>query len=170
MEQLAPWEIWVRSTDLHFFVIRHEWVWRLCETLHYLGLSLLLGTVGLFDLRVLGFAKGIAPRAIHRLVPWGVGGYAVNILTGIMFFAGHPDQYFYNNAFRFKALFMVVAGINIVAFYGTGVFKEMKALAPGASAPLRTRIIAGTSLTLWLAVLVCGRLLTFFRPPFFHSG
>jgi hypothetical protein len=33
-----------------------------------LGLSLLLGTVGLFDLRVLGIAKGIPPRAIHRLV------------------------------------------------------------------------------------------------------
>ena len=29
----------------------------------------------------------------------------------------------------------------------------MKALAPGASAPLRTRIIAGTSLSMWLAVL-----------------
>jgi hypothetical protein len=167
---IAPWEVWVRGTALHLFVIRHEWVWPLCETLHYLGLSLLIGTVGLFDLRVLGLAKGIAPRAIHRLVPWGVAGYVVNVLTGIMFFAGHPDQYFYNDAFRLKALFMALAGVNIVVFYGTGVFQDMKALAPGASAPWRTKVIAGTSLSLWIAVLVCGRLLTFFRPPFFHSG
>jgi hypothetical protein len=166
--EIAPWEVWVRSTDLHLFVIRHEWVWPLCETLHYLGLSLLLGTVGLFDLRVLGMAKGIAPRAIHRLIPWGVAGYAVNVLTGIVFFFGHPDQYFYNDAFRFKALFMVVAGLNILLFYSTRLFDDMKSVSPGGRAGLIIKLVAGTSLSMWLAVLVCGRLLTFYRPPFFH--
>jgi hypothetical protein len=166
---MAAWEIWVRSTALHAFVRQHEpWVWPLCEMLHYLGLSMLLGTVGLFDLRMLGLAKGIAPAAIHRLIPWGIGGYGVNVLTGIVFFTGHPDQYFYNNAFRFKALFMAVAGINILVFYGSGIFREMKALPGGADIPLRIKIIAATSLAMWVAVLICGRLLTFFRPPFFH--
>jgi hypothetical protein len=98
----------------------------------------------------------------------GIAGYVVNMFTGIMFFAGRADQYFYNNAFRFKAPFMVLAGINILAFYRTGVFAEMKALAPGANVPLRVKAIAGTSLVMWVAVLICGRLLTFFRPPFFH--
>jgi hypothetical protein len=167
--EIAPWEMWVRSTWLHAFVVHNEpWVWPLCETLHYLGLSLLLGTVGLFDLRALGLAKGVALGAIHRLVPWGVAGYAVNVLTGIVFFAGHPDQYFYNDAFRFKALFMAVAGINIAMFYGTTMFRDMKTLPPDAPAGPLLRLVAGTSLSMWVAVLVCGRLLTFFRPPFFH--
>ena len=117
---------------------------------------------------MLGVAKGITPRAIHRLVPWGVAGYAVNVLTGIVFFTGHPDQYFYNDAFRFKALFMVVAGINILLFYSTSMFEDMKSLAPGARAGLLVKLVAGTSLSMWVAVLVCGRLLTFYRPPFFH--
>jgi len=167
--EIAPWELWVRSTWLHAFVVAHEpIVWPACEMLHYLGLSLLLGTVGLFDLRVLGMAKGIPPRAIHRLVPWGVAGYAVNVLTGIVFFAGHPDQYFYNDAFRFKALFMALAGINIMMFYGSRMFEDMKSMAPDARAGLLVKLVAGTSLSMWIAVLVCGRLLTFFRPPFFH--
>jgi len=167
--EIAPWELFIRSTWLHIFVVRHEpWVWPLCETLHYLGLSLLLGTVGLFDLRVLGMAKGIAPGTIHRLIPWGIGGYLVNILTGTVFFFGHPDQYFYNDAFRFKALFMAVAGINILVFYGSGIFESMKSLAPDAKAGFLVKLVAGTSLSMWIAVLVCGRLLTFFRPPFFH--
>jgi hypothetical protein len=167
--EIVPWEAFVRSTWLHAFVVRYEpWVWPLCETLHYLGLSMLLGAVGFFDLRVLGLAKGIPLRALHRLIPWGIGGYLVNILTGIVFFAGHPDQYFYNNAFRFKVLFMMVAAINVLAFYGTNAFAEMKTLAAAAEAPLRIKMIAGVSLAMWVAVLVCGRLLTFFRPPFFH--
>jgi hypothetical protein len=167
--EMAAWEAFIRSTALHAFVRTYEpWLWPLCETLHYLGLSILLGTVGLFDLRVLGFARGIPYGAIHRLIPWGIAGYGVNVLTGIVFFVGHPDQYFYNNAFRLKVLLMAAAGLNVLAFYGSSSFRELSKLAPAAPAPLRARVIAGASLGLWVGVLICGRLLTFFRPPFFH--
>ena len=112
--EIAPWEVFVRSTALHHFVQDHEpWLWPLMQSLHYLGGSLLLGTVGLFDLRVLGLAKGIAPAAIHRLIPLGVAGYIWNMLLGIVFFSGHPDQYFYNDAGRLKAL--LVTGAKLVA-------------------------------------------------------
>jgi hypothetical protein len=166
--EMAAWEAFIRSTALHVFVRTYEpWLWPLCETLHYLGLSLLLGTVGLFDLRVLGLAKGIPIQAIHRLIPWGIGGYVMNILTGILFFVGHPDQYFYNDAFRFKVAFMALAGVNVLVFY-SAAYREVHGLGAGASAPLRAKIITGVSLGSWVAVLICGRLLTFFRPPFFH--
>jgi len=166
--EMAAWEAFIRSTALHAFIRTYEpWLWPFCETLHYLGLSLLIGTVGLFDLRVLGLGRGIPIQAIHRLIPWGIGGYVVNILTGTVFFFGHPDQYFYNNAFRLKFAFMVLAGINVVIFY-TSAFREVQDLGPGANAPLRAKIITGVSLGSWVAVLICGRLLTFFRPPFFH--
>jgi hypothetical protein len=117
MDEIAPWEQLVRGTALHHFVYVYEpWLWPTLEILHYLGLSLLLGTVGVFDLRVLGLAKGIPPAAIHRLIPWGIGGFILNVLTGTMFFSGHPDQYFYNDAGRLKALLIVIAGINILVF------------------------------------------------------
>src|SRR5437764_8239052 len=146
--EIEPWELYIRSTALHAFVRTYEpWVWPLCETLHYLGLSLLIGCVGLFDLRVLGMARGIPVATIHRLVPWGIGGYVVNILTGVVFFFGHPDQYFYNDAFRFKVIFMGLAGLNVLAFYGTTAFRELKALAPGTEPPPRAKMIAGASLS-----------------------
>ena len=167
--EMEPWEMWVRSTELHAFVHRYElWLWPILQTLHLFGFTLLIGTVGLFDLRALGLAKGIPLAAIHRLIPWGVAGYIGNILLGIVFFSGHPEQYYYNNAFRLKLLFMVVAGVNILAFYGSSAFAEVKALPASASVPLRIKIIAGTSLCAWVAVLVCGRMITFNRPPFFH--
>ena len=56
-EMPEAWERWVRATGLHHFVADHAWLWPMSETLHYIGLSLLLGTVGLFDLRVLGMAN-----------------------------------------------------------------------------------------------------------------
>jgi hypothetical protein len=63
---------------------------------------------------------------------------------------------------------MAVAGANILAFYGTSAFADVKTLPADAGAPLRIKLIAGISLCAWVAVLVCGRLITFFRPPFFH--
>jgi hypothetical protein len=63
---------------------------------------------------------------------------------------------------------MALAGINMLAFYGTGAFQEVKMLPADASVPLRIKLIAGTSLFAWFAALVCGRMITFNRPPFFH--
>ena len=167
--EMEPWEVWVRGTELHAFIHRYELgLWPLMQSLHVLGFTLLFGTVGVFDLRALGVAKGIPLRAIHRLVPLGVAGYIGNFLLGIVFFSGHPEQYFYNDAFRLKLMFMAVAGANILAFYGTGAFAEAKALPADAPVPLRIKIIAGISLCAWVAVLVCGRMITFNRPPFFH--
>jgi len=167
--EMEPWEVWVRSTELHKFVQQHEFgLWPFMQTLHIIDFTLLFATVGYFDLRVLGVAKGIPLQAIHRLIPWGVAGFVGNILLGIVFFSVHPDQYFYNNAFRLKLMFIAIAGINMLAFYGTGAFHEAKVLRADAPVPLRTKIIAGTSLFAWVAVLVCGRMITFNRPPFFH--
>jgi hypothetical protein len=166
---MEPWEVWVRSTELHKFVQQQEFgPWPFMQTMHLIGFTLLFGTVGLFDLRALGLAKGIPLRAVHRLVPWGVAGFICNFLLGIVFFSVHPEQYFYNDAFRLKLIFMAIAGINMLAFYGTGAFQDSQALSADATASLPVKIIAGTSLFAWVAVLVCGRMITFNRPPFFH--
>jgi hypothetical protein len=164
-----PWELWIRGTFLHHFVQDNgAWLWPTMESLHFIGLSLLLATVGLFDLRVLGMAKAIPPGTLHRLIPIGIAGFAVNALTGVTFFSGFPEQYFYNPAFWWKGIFMAIAAMNVASFYLTRSFREVKTLPAGADAPFRAKLIAGTSLGAWSAVLICGRLLTFYRPPSFH--
>ena len=168
-EFAAPWEAWIRSTFLHMFVIENgRWLWPALETLHFLGLSLLFATVGVFDLRVLGLGKSIPPGTLHKLIPIGIAGYAVNVLTGIMFFSGFPEQYFYNSAFWWKGTFMAIAGINVALFYLSPSFQHLTTLPAGADAPFSAKMIAGTSLGAWTVVLICGRLLTFYRPLFFH--
>jgi len=63
---------------------------------------------------------------------------------------------------------MALAGLNVLAFYGTSAFRELKMLGPDAEPPFRAKIVAGTSLSMWVALLICGRFLTFYRPPSFH--
>ena len=162
MEFLESVRMWLETTRLSWFMTHETWAWPISESLHFLGLSLLIGNIGLFDLRLLGFAKRLPPGALHRLIPWGIFGFGLNVITGVSFFAGMPGEYMYTPIFQAKMLFVLLAGINVLAFYLT-VFPQVEALRPGEDAPLSAKIIGGTSLFLWVAVMCCGRLLTFYR-------
>lgn len=155
---------WLVSTRLSAFVLDVGWVWPIAETIHFTGLVLLAGTVGFFDLRLLGFATGIAPAATHKLIPIGLLGFALSIATGTLFIFGTPDQYFYNSAFHWKLVFLGLMGLNVAFFY-TKPFAVVKTLGPDDRVPRIAKICAGFSLTFMIGVMCCGRMLTFFRPP-----
>jgi hypothetical protein len=144
-------------------MVHSDYAWPICESLHFLGLSLLLGTVGLFDLRLLGMGRGLSPAALHRLVGWGIFGFVLNAVTGTMFFVGIPYQYMYNGAFQAKMICLLLLGINVLIFYIVA-HRDVATLAPDDRAPLRARIIAAISLFLWIAVICFGRAEAFFKP------
>ena len=102
--------------------------------------------------------------ALHRLIPWGIAGYAMNVVTGFIFVSSAPDQYLYNPAFQTKLALMTVAGINVMLFYAF-MFVPVRAAAADADAPMTAKVMA-VSLTCWVGVIVCGRLITYFRPPY----
>ena len=162
-QTFRPLYAWLQSTDISWVMTNVRWAWPLCESIHFIGLSLLLGTVGFFDLRLLGFARRIPIAALHRLIPLGVAGFAMNAATGVCFLAGTPDQYFINPAFQAKVLFFLVAGLNVAAFY-LMMFRRVRDVGPGEHAPVFARLIGGVSLCCWIGVMTAGRLLTFYRP------
>jgi hypothetical protein len=139
------------------------WAWPIAESLHFIGLALLVGTIGLFDLRLLGVAPRIPIGALHRLIPWGLTGFACNALTGALFVMAEPDQYVYNPSFHWKVLFITVAGLNAGMFYLTS-YRHLTVPDALQKTPLLVKAIAVTSLCLWMGVIVAGRLLTFYRP------
>jgi hypothetical protein len=157
----------LQGTGLSYWLKNNAWpYWPMLQTLHLFGMTLLIGTVGLFDLRVLGLARNIPPSAFHKLIPWGVGGFALNAVTGTLFFIGNPDQYAFNLAFRLKLAAMVLAGLNLALFYGTA-YAAVKAVPAGGDAPLRAKAMTAVSLFSWTGVIVCARILTWFRPVYF---
>jgi hypothetical protein len=153
-----------RRTGIHV-LMSSAWGWPTVESLHFLGLSMLIGAVGLFDLRMLGVGRGIPMRQLHRFIPWGVGGYLLNVCTGFLFVTSAPDQYVYNPAFQVKLALMLVAGLNVLFFYRF-VFARVRESDADAQAPLAAKVAAAVSLSCWVGVIVCGRLITYFRPPY----
>jgi hypothetical protein len=164
---MVDFQIWVVSTFARATgvaaMMKTEWGWPAAESVHFIGLCLLAGAIFLFDLRLLGVARRIPIGALHKLIPWGLAGFAMTATSGILFVLTEPDQYIYNPAFHLKMLFMGAAGLNASAFYVTAY---RGATAPGApdEAPRVAKIIALASLCFWIGVIVAGRLITFYRP------
>ena len=131
--------------------------------MHFIGLTLLFGSIAAWDLRLLGMAKGVPIAAFHRLVPLSVLGFTLNAATGSMFLMTSPDQYIYNPAFHLKVLFLGLAGANVLMFYAA-TYRLVNRPAPDVSVPLGARIAGVTSLVCWTAVIIFGRLITFYRP------
>jgi hypothetical protein len=88
----------------------------------------------------------------------------MNVLTGITFLSGYPDQYIYNPAFQTKLVFMGIAGLNVALFYLT-MYGRVAATGPNEEAPLPARVAGAVSLVCWIGVIFGGRMITFFRPP-----
>ena len=160
-------QVWlVAAIDAHSPVatlMQSAWAWPIVESLHFVGLCLLVGAIGSFDLRLLGVARRVPIAAMHRLIPWGIGGFVLNVTTGLLFVLTEPDQYIYNPSFHLKLLFLAVAGMNATLFYATS-YRQVFGAASLLDAPRRAKAIALVSLGAWMIVIVCGRMITFYRP------
>lgn len=153
-----------RATGIFDFM-HSAWGWPVIESLHFIGLCLIIAGVGVYDLRLLGLARGVDYRLLHRLIPFGVAGFLLNVTTGLMFLSSAPDQYLYNPAVQLKLLCILLAGFNMLLFY-VGPANLVYATASEQSVALRARYHAAISLLLWCAVIICGRLITYYRPPY----
>jgi hypothetical protein len=145
------------------FVVGAPWMWPTCETLHFVGLSLLLGVVLAVDLRMLGVMKNVSFMTLHRLLPWGILGFGINTLTGMLFFVGAPEQYTTNGAFQWKIALVMIAAVN--ALYFT-VIDETWVLGPGDDAPVTAKFMAASAMALWIGVMFCGSMLPFLGNAF----
>jgi hypothetical protein len=148
--------IWINDFD---------WAWPICEMIHFIGMALLIGSIGLLDFRMLGFFKGLPIHKLEALVPLGIAGFIANFVTGTIFIlanpVGGPSAYLTTLALQIKLVLILIAGLNALAYYVTGISKQMAAIGPKDDAPLNARLIAGLSLVLWFGVILFGRLIMY---------
>ena len=156
---------WLRSTPVSEAMRTSQFIWPVCETLHFIGLALLVGGAGLIDLRLMGLLKSVPVSAVMQVRTWAALGIAINVVTGVLFFAGAPDQYIDNPAWYGKLLFLCVAMVN-VAIFETTQGERMLTLPAGEKTPPAFKLAGAVSMGSWLLVLYFGRMLPFLGNAF----
>lgn len=153
----------IENTWIGEFMRAYWWAFPAAEALHFIGLSLLVGSLAVIDLRLLGFARNLSVRAVHQLLLWTWIGFAINLITGLLFIFAQASFYYPNVAFRVKLVLLLLAGANALWFQLT-VNRELPNWSDGADATGQAKVIAGISLGLWVSVIFFGRFIMYWPP------
>ncbi len=155
----ADWANWLAATPPALAMRANAWLYPAVEIVHIVGFAVLVGAVAMFDLRVLGFGRDLPVRLLARhLLPWSAGSMLLVLPSGLLLFAAEAPDLGANRVFLLKLGLIAVAGLNALAFHG-GPYRAAERWQ--GRAPPRARLHALLSLLLWLAVIVCGRLLAY---------
>ena len=137
------------------------WLYPAVEIVHIVGFAILVGSVVMFDLRVLGLSKQVPVRALARhLLPWSVAALLLIVPTGLLMFSAHAADFLGNRAFQLKMALLLAAGMNAAAFH-TGPYGSVASWDTGAAAPWGARVSVALSILIWISILACGRLLAY---------
>ena len=129
------------------------YLYPLVNAAHILSLGALITTALLMDARIFGFARHLpAPVVIATLRPVALTALVLAVATGFLLFSVRPLEYAANPAFRIKLVLLLLAVLN------AGL---VTALGDDPERPL-IRVLAASSILLWLSVLVAGRFIGFF--------
>lgn len=132
------------------------WFFRAASTLHFIGLSLLVGALLVMDLQALGVLRGASHGDVAPLARVALLGLLINLASGIVMLASKPLDYWQAWPFRCKLLALAIALTNAAWFTTIGQ-RRLRALPAAARSPLSVRLSAALSLLAWLAVIVLGR-------------
>jgi hypothetical protein len=148
--------VWLENTWIANAIRTIPWLYPTFETGHYIGLSLLVGGIMLIDLRVLGFARSLPLKSMIGLLPFVWVGFVINVATGTLLFIYGATGFGTNNAFYLKMSFMVLAGLNALAF-DLSVRRSGGAWVAADQPPALVKGFATASLVFWLCVVTTGR-------------
>lgn len=154
---------WIAQSPLAAFVREAAWAYPLLETVHVVGLGLLVGAIVAFDMRLLGWNRDLpVTRLAYHLMAFVWIGFALNVVSGVLLFTSDAVELAANPALQVKLVLIVLAGFNALWFQWR--------IQPGAVAwneqvrpPLAACAAALVSIGLWLAIIAAGRMIAYIK-------
>lgn len=155
---------WLEAAGVGAWARGAAWVYPAANVVHLLGLVMLVGGIGIVDLRILGLWRGLPLAALSRaLTPVAVVGLGIQVASGLVLFVSDAKALAASPIFQLKLLLIALALTNAVLFrlaWGSGAGSGARGGKAVPAAP--ARLSAAASLLLWLAVGAAGRLIAYY--------
>lgn len=150
--------MWLTNSSLGRWVQESDSVlaYPMVITFHTFGLSFLVGTSMAIDFRILGIGRSIPLAPMEKFFPVMWIGFWMNAVSGVLLFIPEATRWALNPIFLIKVGFIALGVLN-VWLIKTSVFREA-ASVEAAAVSLRGKILAGTSLAIWVVAITAGRL------------
>jgi hypothetical protein len=154
------WAEMIANTPLSLWLQEHLWVVPTSQSLHIAVLSVVYASALIISLRLLGVGRQGRPISLlmSTLSPWMYGALLRLLFTGAVQTIAEPLRQFVTPAFWLKMCMIVVIVVCTVIF-DRSVRRRSERWSATDANPLWARLFALSSLALWTAIVVCGRLI-----------
>ena len=153
---------WLESSPVGLLVRETLWGFPIVVAIHIVGLTMSAGLIAFFDLRLLGvWLTGCPVNVVYRrLLPFAAGGFAIMAVSGGMLLAGYATAAYGNTYFRIKIAALCLAALNAL-FYHRVTERTIASWNEATVPPLPARAAGLTSIVLWTAVILAGRMMSY---------
>jgi len=158
---------WLEELPLSQWVAQSEVGYPMMLSIHSIGMAAVVGLLLMFDLRVLGLARGVPVSFFRKVMPFAWAGFFLNLVSGVLLFNSTAHRLVDNWPFLSKMVCILAAGaVTWLLWRAIGSVEEA---GGGASADAQTAIVASpvvkalalASIILWLAAITFGRLIAY---------
>jgi hypothetical protein len=154
---------WLSTTFLSVLIQNHNtWVVPAIQSIHIVGIGIVMGSVFLIDLRILGWAgmDQSLRQTARRFGPWLMAGLCLLLTTGILMVIGEPVRELVTFSFWLKMSLVAVSTL-IAAAFQTHLRKHEpdweKTILPRQS----TKWLAILTFLIWICIIFLGRLIAY---------
>ena len=154
---------WLSTTSPSVFIQNHNsWVIPAIQSIHIVGIGVVLGSVFMIDLRILGWAgmDQTLRQTTSRFGPWLTGGLYLMLVTGILMVIGEPVRELVTFSFWLKMFLVAVSTVIAVAFQISLRKHEQR----WEEMLIKRRSIQGLAILtflIWLGIIILGRLIAY---------
>ncbi len=151
--------VWLESLPLSVWVHESPSVWAqpTVMTLHTMGMGVLVGACWVLDMRLLGISKNI-PLSAFRWVFRAVAiSLFVNVVTGVLLFAGRAATWGTAIPFGIKMAFVVASAATVLPLRSY----VLQSAPNEREVTSRARLLAIASIVAWSGAITAGRLLAY---------
>ncbi len=160
MHQFA---LWLASTPPSVFIQEHNaWAIPAIQSVHIVGIALVMGSVLMIDLRILGLAwtDQTLGQTTSRFGPWLSGSLWLLLVTGLLMVVGEPVRELVTFSFWLKMALVAVGTVVAVAFQ-RALRREERRWEDAASHGGSSKTMAVVTFLVWICVIFLGRLIAY---------
>ena len=160
MKQFAEW---LSTTFLSVFIQNHNgWAIPAIQSIHIVGIAVVMGSVFMICLRILGWAgmDQTLRQTTNRFAPWLTGGLWLMLATGILMVVGEPVRELVTFSFWLKMLLVAISTL-IAALFQSALRKRERLWEETLVNRRSIKGLAILTFLIWASIIVLGRLIAY---------
>ena len=153
---------WLVETWLSHLFADHIWTVVISQTVHIIGVAVVMISVAIINLRILGVAgrsQSIA-SVTSQFTPWVWWAMLALLITGTLQTLAEPGREIMNMTFRIKLL-LLIAVCGITYYYSKALRTDPHFWDVQGAHRTLGMTLASLSIVFWVGIVVCGRLVAY---------